>query len=193
MLARSWSAASALRARASLIAGILGVIGFANISFGAAIVGETRRADVSPKAEVGLDAMKAEYRRPPLIPFPKDNPYTLEKASLGKRLYFDTRLSAASAQSCASCHSPGFGWGDGLAVGVGHGMAKLSRRSGDNVPHNIASTSKGNEFNLGSQPPGASTDVTFTAVGEAQVVCAIHPRMKMMVQTSLVWQSAGES
>ena len=34
-----------------------------------------------------------------------------------------------SAQSCASCHSPGFGWGDGLAVGVGHGMAKLGRHS----------------------------------------------------------------
>ena len=34
-----------------------------------------------------------------------------------------------SAQSCASCHSPGFGWGDGLAVGVGHGMNKLGRHS----------------------------------------------------------------
>jgi len=41
--------------------------------------------------------------------------------------------------------------------------------------HNIASISKGNEFNLGSQRPGASTDVTFTAAGEAQVFCAIHP------------------
>ena len=28
----------------------------------------------------------------------------------------------------------------------------------DSVPHNIMSSSKGNEFNLGSQPPGASTD-----------------------------------
>jgi plastocyanin len=52
----------------------------------------------------------------------------------------------------------------------------------DNVPHNIASTSKGNEFNLGSQPPGTSSDVTFTEVGEVQVICAIHPRMKMMVK-----------
>ncbi|MEH2476367.1 plastocyanin [Nitrobacteraceae bacterium AZCC 2161] len=52
----------------------------------------------------------------------------------------------------------------------------------DNVPHNIASVSKGNEFNLGSQPPGASTDVTFTEVGDVQVICAIHPRMKMTVK-----------
>jgi cytochrome c peroxidase len=107
----------------------LGLIGFANLSQGAAIVGEMRRTEPSPKAAVALDAMKAEYRRPASIPFPKENPYTPEKASLGKKLYFDTRISVTSAQSCASCHSPGFGWGDGLAVGVGHGMAKLGRHS----------------------------------------------------------------
>jgi plastocyanin len=54
----------------------------------------------------------------------------------------------------------------------------------DNVPHNIASMSKGNEFDLGSQPPGASTDVTFNEVGDAQVICAIHPRMKMTVKVT---------
>ena len=54
----------------------------------------------------------------------------------------------------------------------------------DSIPHNILSTSKGNEFNLGSQPPGASTDVTFKEAGEVLVICAIHPRMKMMVQVA---------
>ena len=52
----------------------------------------------------------------------------------------------------------------------------------DTVPHNIVSASKGNEFNLGSQPPGAATDVTFKESGEALVICAIHPRMKMTVK-----------
>ena len=52
----------------------------------------------------------------------------------------------------------------------------------DTVPHNIISTSKGNEFNLGSQAPGAATDVTFKETGEALVICAIHPRMKMTVK-----------
>src|ERR1700688_810935 len=107
----------------------LGLIGFANLSFGAAIVGEMRRTEPLPKAAAAIDAMKAEYRRPALIPFPKESPYTPQKAALGKKLYFDTRISVTSAQSCASCHSPGFGWGDGLAVGVGHGMAKLGRHS----------------------------------------------------------------
>ena len=113
----------------AVVAVVLGLIGFASISLGAVIVGETRRINLEPKAAAGIDAMKAQYRRPATIPFPKENPYTPEKAALGKKLYFDTRLSVTSAQSCASCHSPGFGWGDGLAVGVGHGMAKLGRHS----------------------------------------------------------------
>jgi plastocyanin len=54
----------------------------------------------------------------------------------------------------------------------------------DTVPHNIISTSKGNEFNLGSQPPGTSTDVTFKETGDVQVICAIHPRMKMSVKVT---------
>lgn len=54
----------------------------------------------------------------------------------------------------------------------------------DTVPHNIYSASKGNEFNLGSQPPGASTNVTFSEVGETQVMCAIHPRMKMTLKVT---------
>ena len=112
-----------------LAATALGLFGFVNTSLGAALVGETRRIDIGQKAPASIDAMKALYKRPASIPFPKENPYTPEKFSLGKKLYFDTRLSVTSAQSCASCHSPGFGWGDGLAVGVGHGMAQLGRRS----------------------------------------------------------------
>jgi plastocyanin len=54
----------------------------------------------------------------------------------------------------------------------------------DSVPHNILSTSKGNEFNLGSQQPGTSTDVTFKEAGDVLVICAIHPRMKMMVKVT---------
>jgi plastocyanin len=52
----------------------------------------------------------------------------------------------------------------------------------DSVPHNIMSTSKGNEFNLGSQGPGSSTDVIFKETGDVMVICAIHPRMKMTVK-----------
>jgi plastocyanin len=62
--------------------------------------------------------------------------------------------------------------------------ATLTFLNDDSVPHNIISTSKGNEFDLGSQPPGASTDVTFKEAGDVQVICAIHPRMKMVVKVT---------
>ena len=62
--------------------------------------------------------------------------------------------------------------------------ATLTFLNDDSVPHNIMSTSKGNEFNLGSQLPGSSTDVTFKESGEVQVICAIHPRMKMTVKVT---------
>lgn len=52
----------------------------------------------------------------------------------------------------------------------------------DTIPHNIMSTSKGNEFNLGSQSPGSATDVVFKETGDVAVICAIHPRMKMTVK-----------
>jgi plastocyanin len=54
----------------------------------------------------------------------------------------------------------------------------------DNVAHNVMSTSPGNEFNLGSQLPGVSTPVTFNAVGEVDVICAIHPRMHVTVNVT---------
>jgi cytochrome c peroxidase len=107
----------------------IGLTGFAGKSLGAAIVGETRHLGIEQKAAAGVDSMKALYRRPASIPFPKDNLYTPQKLALGKKLYFDTRISASSAQSCASCHSPAFGWADGLPVGVGFGMAQLGRHS----------------------------------------------------------------
>src|SRR6201996_3286518 len=108
---------------------VLATFGFADPVLAAALVGETRQVSLQPAGAPGTDALKALYRRPATIPFPKDNPYTPEKAALGKKLYFDTRLSVSSAQSCGSCHSPSFGWGDGLEVGVGFGMHKLGRHS----------------------------------------------------------------
>lgn len=80
-------------------------------------------------SESPMVALRAKYHRPTSIPFPKDNPYTAAKVDLGKKLYFDTRLSGANALACASCHDPAFGWGDGRAKGIGHGMKALGRRS----------------------------------------------------------------
>ena len=41
-----------------------GALGFASIGLGAVIVGETRRIDLGAKAAPGIDAIKAQYKRP---------------------------------------------------------------------------------------------------------------------------------
>ena len=53
------------------------------------------------------------------IQWPADNPYTKQKAELGKLLYFDKRLSADGTVSCASCHHPKFAFSDGNPVSTG--------------------------------------------------------------------------
>lgn len=47
---------------------------------------------------------------------PADNPVTPEKVELGKKLFFDTRLSKTGKMSCETCHLPEKGWTDGNAL-----------------------------------------------------------------------------
>ncbi|MEE9130030.1 MAG: cytochrome c peroxidase [Phycisphaerales bacterium] len=53
------------------------------------------------------------------LPIPASNPQTAAKIELGRRLYFDTRLSADGTVSCATCHSPTLGWADGRPTSKG--------------------------------------------------------------------------
>ena len=62
--------------------------------------------------------IKAPLGLPP-VPIPADNPPTAETIALGRRLYYDTRLSIDNTVSCASCHNPQFGFTDGKAVSEG--------------------------------------------------------------------------
>lgn len=59
---------------------------------------------------------------------PEDNPITEEKIVLGRRLFFDVRLSGNGTQSCGSCHDPARAFTDGHALPLGS--------TGDVVPRN---------------------------------------------------------
>ncbi len=48
----------------------------------------------------------------PPAPIPPDNVQSAAKVQLGKKLYFDTRLSKDNTVSCATCHDPAMGWSD---------------------------------------------------------------------------------
>jgi hypothetical protein len=52
---------------------------------------------------------------------------------------------------------------------------------GRQVTHNIFSASKGHEFNLKAQAPGASASVQVSGDVDIEIRCAFHPRMKLVV------------
>jgi len=66
---------------------------------------------------------------PPEIP--ADNPPTEAKVELGKKLYFDARLSTDGTVACASCHAPNAGFADprGTATSAGIGGQLGTRNS----------------------------------------------------------------
>lgn len=66
---------------------------------------------------------------PRLAPAPEDNPTTPAKVELGKKLFFDQRLSGNNEMSCASCHLPDKAYGDGLALSPGAGGKLLTRNT----------------------------------------------------------------
>lgn len=76
-----------------------------------------------------LEALKQAYQRPTTIPFPQDNPYSAEKAQLGKMLFFDQRLSKNFNMNCATCHNPSLGWEDGVQGAFGGQGETLPRHS----------------------------------------------------------------
>jgi cytochrome c peroxidase len=53
------------------------------------------------------------------VQFPKDNPYSPEKAELGRLLYYDNRLSADGSVSCGSCHHSTKAYTDNAPVSTG--------------------------------------------------------------------------
>jgi cytochrome c peroxidase len=57
----------------------------------------------------------------PPVPIPADNPPTTATIALGRKLFYDPKLSKDNTVSCAFCHDPNIGFTDGrrLAQGVG--------------------------------------------------------------------------
>lgn len=65
----------------------------------------------------------------PSLPVPADNPQIPEKIALGKKLFFDKRLSADGSVSCSTCHDPNQAFTDGLPVAEGVRKQKGTRNT----------------------------------------------------------------
>ena len=67
----------------------------------------------------------------PPVTVPANNPQTAAKVELGRKLYFDPRLSGNNWISCATCHNPVLGFTDGLPRMLG---GPASKEGGRNSP-----------------------------------------------------------
>ena len=70
-----------------------------------------------PPAEAAYDWGLPAWAPTPRVP--EDNPMSARKVELGRRLFYDVRLSGNQTQSCASCHDQTLAFTDGLARAEG--------------------------------------------------------------------------
>ena len=81
--------------------------------FASNLADEAKNAGLAPIPNSTSELLK-------LIDNPK-NPITPKKIELGKKLYFDPRLSKSGFISCNSCHNLSEGGDDGIPAAIGHG------------------------------------------------------------------------
>jgi cytochrome c peroxidase len=86
-----------------------------------------------------------DWGLPPGIPAPRvpaDNPMNAAKVELGRRLFYDVRLSGNRTQSCASCHAQELAFTDAMPVSTGStgDMTPRGSMSLTNVAYNPVQT-----------------------------------------------------
>ncbi len=92
-----------------------------------ALLGQSALAsDTGYVARAGHPSLQA-FRLPDTPPHPANNAPTPARVELGKKLFFDPRLSGNGTISCATCHNPVLGWSDGLPKGIGINGSRLPR------------------------------------------------------------------
>jgi len=84
---------------------------------------ETHSVALTERAGQPADLLKT-VRQPPLglpaVPVPDNNPLTADKVNLGRKLFYDRRLSLNNTFSCAMCHVPEQGFtSNEMATAVG--------------------------------------------------------------------------
>ena len=91
----------------------------------------------APQVDAGV-AWQELGPLPERAPSPAHNPYTEQKAALGRTLFFDPRLSRSGQIACASCHEPDLAFADGRRVSFGHDRAAGRRNAPSVVTSGLA-------------------------------------------------------
>lgn len=82
----------------------------------------------SPTVDAGVAWQEMDVV-PQQAPHPGDNPPTPAKVELGRKLFFDTRISRRGEAACATCHQPARSFTDGKPLAVGDEAMQGRRRS----------------------------------------------------------------
>ena len=93
----------------------------------------------------GKSGTEYAWNLPPGFPkpvVPADNPMTREKVALGRKLFYEVRLSGNQTQSCASCHQQANAFTDGAITPTGSTGERHHRNSMSltNVAYNATFT-----------------------------------------------------
>jgi len=131
-----------------------------SLSASDALIKKAKEAGLQPIPKRVSDLIK-------VIDNPK-NPLTKEKVELGKKLYFDPRLSKSGLISCNTCHNLAIGGDDNVPVATGHKWR--------HNPHHLNSPTVYNAvFNQRQFWDGRSPDLEDQATGPIQAA----PEMDM--------------
>jgi cytochrome c peroxidase len=104
----------------------------------------------------------------------EDNPLTPAKVELGKKLYFDPRLSESWLISCNTCHNLGLGGVDLMETSIGHGWQAGPR----NAPTVLNSV-----YNLAQFWDGRAADLMEQAQGPVQAAVEMSSSPERTVAT----------
>ncbi|OHC63615.1 MAG: hypothetical protein A2045_07830 [Rhodocyclales bacterium GWA2_65_20] len=142
---------------------VLGALAVASLSAGAALA-----ADLQP------------------LPDPKFN---AKMAELGRHFFFDVRMSGDAALSCASCHDPAKGWGDGMALAKGYPASESFR----NAPTLINATLKSRYLWDGRLEGGDAGTMSRDMITEANFMNMdgrlLQERIKQVPEYVALWET----
>jgi plastocyanin len=69
-------------------------------------------------------------------------------------------------------------------ISIKRGASILIVNDDADLLHHAYVDSNAFKFDSGDQEPGSKTKITFSAAGTFDVLCAIHPKMKLMVHVN---------
>lgn len=120
------------------------------LAVGFAVPADAAEDDLMQRANEIFDPI------PSVVPEVKGNAVTHDRVQLGRRLFFEPRLSASHLISCNTCHNLSLGGDDNQETSIGHGWQKGPRNAPTvlNAVFNVAQFWDGRAEDLKAQAKG---------------------------------------